>query len=122
MPLVILLMLAFTLALSAVDTEAKQERSQTAKSEFKRGNPCPSTGKSKGACPGYQVDHRKPLASGGADHKSNMQWLSNNQHRAKTKAERKACEYGCGSKGSTKSYSTKSYSTKSYSSRDRSRK
>jgi hypothetical protein len=100
--------LAFTLALGAVNTEAKQERSQAAKYDFKKENPCPSTGRSKGACPGYQIDHRRPLAAGGADNKSNMQWLSKEQHKAKTKAERRSCEYGCG--------------TKSYSSRGRSRK
>lgn len=81
-----------------------QERSQAAKSEFKKGNPCPSTGKSGGACPGYQIDHRKPLAAGGADHKSNMQWLSVDQHKAKTKSERRSCTYGCGLKGNGYSY------------------
>ena len=75
------------------------ERSASAKSEFKRENPCPSTGRSSGGCSGYQVDHRKPLAAGGSDHKSNMQWLSADQHKEKTKAERRSCTYGCGSKG-----------------------
>ena len=71
-------------------------RSQAALGSFKRSNPCPSTGRSSGACPGYQVDHIRPLAAGGADHKSNMQWLSTSAHKAKTRAERKSCAYGCG--------------------------
>lgn len=50
---------------------------------FVRGHPCPSTGKTSGACPGYQVDHRQALACGGADDPSNMQWLSVAEHRRK---------------------------------------
>lgn len=34
---------------------------------------------------GYQVDHKKPLYAGGADTPSNMQLLTNAEHRAKTK-------------------------------------
>jgi hypothetical protein len=42
------------------------KRSQEAKRKFERQNPCPSTGKSSGSCPGYVIDHKKPLAKGGA--------------------------------------------------------
>jgi hypothetical protein len=51
------------------------ERSSAQRASFVRMNPCPSTGRTKGSCPGYHVDHIKPLACGGADHPSNMQWL-----------------------------------------------
>jgi len=67
-------MLALALALSSGLAEAT-ERNASSRYKFKHSNPCPSTGRSSGACPGYQVDHRQPLAAGGADHKSNMQWL-----------------------------------------------
>jgi hypothetical protein len=73
-------------------------RSSSARADFMKSNPCPSTGKSSGACPGFAVDHKRPLAAGGNDHKSNMQWLSNSEHKAKTRAERKSCVYGCGKK------------------------
>jgi hypothetical protein len=42
--------------------------------EFRKTHPCPSTGKTEGACPGYVVDHKYPLCAGGADDPSNMQW------------------------------------------------
>lgn len=44
---------------------------------FKRQHPCPSTGKTTGACPGWSMDHVIPLACGGCDSVSNMQWLPN---------------------------------------------
>jgi len=39
------------------------ERSKAVKDAFKRGNPCPSTGKTNGAFPGYVVDHINALGS-----------------------------------------------------------
>ena len=53
------------------------------KSAFRKNHPCPSTGKTSGACPGYEVDHRTPLACGGADSPSNMQWLTKSENRSK---------------------------------------
>jgi 5-methylcytosine-specific restriction endonuclease McrA len=37
----------------------------------------------------YQIDHRIPLSKGGADPPSNMQWLTTQQHKAKTAQERR---------------------------------
>lgn len=37
--------------------------------------PCPSTGRKRGACPGWNIDHVVPLAVGGCDAVSNLQWL-----------------------------------------------
>ena len=42
---------------------------------FKRIHPCPSTGKTNGACDGWAIDHVIPLACGGCDAVTNMQWL-----------------------------------------------
>jgi len=53
------------------------------KAAFRRSHPCPSTGKTRGACPGYEVDHVRPLACGGPDDPSNMQWLTKEENRAK---------------------------------------
>lgn len=44
---------------------------------FKKIHSCPSTGKSTGACPGWQMDHTVPLSVFGADSVSNLQWLPN---------------------------------------------
>ena len=55
---------------------AKTKRSSAQRSAFTRANRCPSTGKTSGSCPGYHVDHIVPLACGGADSPSNMQWLT----------------------------------------------
>lgn len=66
-------------------------RSPAVKAEFVRLNPCPATGKSRGACPGYQVDHREALICGGRDELANLQWLTVEAHKAKTRAEVKLC-------------------------------
>ena len=42
---------------------------------FKKAHPCPVTGLSSGACPGWNMDHIIPLACGGCDAVSNLQWL-----------------------------------------------
>jgi len=44
---------------------------------FQRLYPCPATGKPSGACPGWAKDHVIPLAVGGCDSVSNLQWLPN---------------------------------------------
>jgi hypothetical protein len=51
------------------------KRSIIVKRAFKRIHPCPSTGLTYGRCPGWQIDHVIPLACGGRDAVSNMQWL-----------------------------------------------
>lgn len=37
--------------------------------------PCPSTGKTRGACPGWNLDHTVPLACGGCDSVANLTWM-----------------------------------------------
>lgn len=44
---------------------------------FRRVHPCPSTGLHTGACPGWARDHVVPLAVGGCDVVSNLQYLPN---------------------------------------------
>jgi hypothetical protein len=65
----------------------KIQRSAKAKADFKKGHPCPATGKRSGACPGYVVDHVQPLKRGGQDAPENMQWQTTAAARAKDKSE-----------------------------------
>lgn len=44
---------------------------------FQRIHPCPSTGLTKGACPGWAKNHDRSLACGGCDAVSNMSWMPN---------------------------------------------
>ena len=61
----------------ARDVNGKIIRSAAVIAQFKRIHPCPSTGKTAGACPGWQIDHIIPLAVGGCDAILNMQYLPN---------------------------------------------
>lgn len=71
----------------ARDSHGKIARSVEARSEFKHSNPCPSTGKASGACPGYVIDHVTPLKRGGVDSPSNMQWQTKEEAKIKDRTE-----------------------------------
>ena len=71
----------------ARDSHGRIARSQQARSEFKKSHPCPATGKSSGACPGYVIDHVTPLKRGGADSPSNMQWQTTRDAKIKDRTE-----------------------------------
>jgi hypothetical protein len=70
---------------------AGQHRSQATKNAFKREHPCPANGKTYGPCPGWIIDHIKPLACYGLDAPSNMQWQTKADALSKDKWERKGC-------------------------------
>ena len=55
---------------------------------FMKKHPCPANGKTSGGCPGYVVDHIKPLCARGADRPSNMQWQTKAAAKAKDREER----------------------------------
>jgi len=61
------------------------------KYQFQKANPCPVNGAHRGRCPGHDIDHITPLCAGGADHRSNMQWLTKAEHRAKTRVDVRHC-------------------------------
>jgi len=67
------------------------KRSAAVRSEFQRHNPCPATGKRQGRCPGYEIDHVRALCAGGADSSGNLQWLTVEEHRRKTKVDVREC-------------------------------
>ena len=66
-------------------------RDQVHTRSFRRDNPCPSTQKTTGPCPGYHMDHTKALMNRGKDDPKNMQWLSESAHREKTKKDYAQC-------------------------------
>src|SRR5258708_5889125 len=70
------------------DKHGRIKRSAAAKHDFEHEHPCPSTGKTSGRCPGYIVDHVKPLECGGADAPSIMQWQTVAAGKTKDKTER----------------------------------
>jgi len=61
------------------------QRSEKSKEDFMR-----QTGHPRG-WPGHVVDHKVPLACGGADAPSNMQWQTTEDAKAKDKVERQGC-------------------------------
>jgi len=69
------------------DPHGRIERSTSARSAFQHSHPCPSTGRSSGACRGYVVDHVVPLKRGGLDAPSNMQWQTTQAAKQKDKVE-----------------------------------
>ena len=82
----ILLALLLALAIPAWARDPAQVRA------FRRDHPCPATGKTTGACPGYVVDHPWPLCAGGPDEPSNMRWQSIADSYRKDALERAACK------------------------------
>ena len=69
----------------ARDDRGHIKRSEAAKHAFEI-----QTGYPHGR-PGYVIDHRIPLACGGKDDPSNMQWQTVAEAKAKDKVERKGC-------------------------------
>lgn len=73
------------------ETAARIPRDRAQVNQFKAQEPCPATGRARGACPGWEVDHITPLCAGGPDHHSNMQWISVEDHRFKTFVDVREC-------------------------------
>ena len=71
-----------------------ESRDQNVVWKFRKTHPCPSTGKVKGACPGWNVDHVIALRCGGPDTVGNMQWITVRDHKVKTRREARECRGG----------------------------
>jgi hypothetical protein len=92
MPTALLIAAAFAVCVVLLGSaSAKEHRSASVKREFQLTHPCPATGRTSGACPGYVKDHVLPLACGGPDAPSNIQWQTIRDAKAKDKWEAKAC-------------------------------
>lgn len=79
------------LALSVAALAGPISRSRAEVRAFRAEHPCPATGRARGACPGWQVDHIRPLCAGGEDRPRNMQWIRTEDHRLKTHVDTREC-------------------------------
>ena len=68
-------------------SDGKIARSKWAVALFKRQHPCPSTGLTRGRCPGYVADHARALCKCGADKPSNLRWQTIKAAKAKDRWE-----------------------------------
>ena len=93
MRFVVSITLAFFAAF-AVPVHAADTRSFRAEVLFRLQNPCPATGESRGECKGYVIDRIIPVACGGAEDPSNMQWQTLAQAREKDRWEKIGCRPG----------------------------
>jgi hypothetical protein len=69
------------------DSNGKIKRSQESRHEFMKQTGYPHGRK------GYVIGHVVPLACGGADDPSNMQWQTKEEAREKDNWERKGCQH-----------------------------
>lgn len=79
------------LALASIAHAQAVPRHRAPVAAFRREHPCPSTGKTTGACRGYVVDHLVSLCWGGLDTPENMQWQSVSDGKKKDVFEVQAC-------------------------------
>ena len=66
----------------ARDSHGRIARSRQVVAEFRAANPCPLTGKTTGACHGWDISHGCPLFCGApcADEVANLAWLPHAAH------------------------------------------
>ncbi len=84
------LVLIFVCAIST-GASAKTERSHAVRYAFVKQQACPSTGRHRLPCPGWEIDHIRPLKCKGPDSVANLQWLTIQAHKDKTRREAKEC-------------------------------
>lgn len=83
--------LLFSALLLSTGAIARIPRDSEVLREFQRLTPCPATGMTYGKCPGWQIDHIEPLCAGGADKVHNLQWLTVQEHKWKTRTDVRVC-------------------------------
>ena len=74
------------------DLDGRIHRSERVRRHFQRLNPCPSNGRTAGACPGYVKDHVIPLCACGSDSVANLQWQTVADAKEKDRLERAQCK------------------------------
>ena len=84
-----LLVLASILLSRSANAETHRDPHQRAL--FMKSHPCPANGNTHGRCPGYIVDHIKPLCASGPDRPSNMRWQTVAEAKKKDRLEAQEC-------------------------------
>ena len=79
-----------TCALST-GASAKIHRSTTVRHAFVKQQACPSTGRHRLPCPGWIIDHVRPLCAGGEDAVFNLQWSEREASKRKDVEELRLC-------------------------------
>ena len=69
------------------DAKGRIARSNAVRQLFAQKAACPSTSKHALPCPGYRIDHIVPLKRCGADAVENLQWLTTEEWKTKTRWE-----------------------------------
>ena len=69
------------------DENGRIKRDPEMRRAFRALMPCPATGRTSGACPGFVVDHIVALKRGGPDVPANMQWQPVAEAWAKDRVE-----------------------------------
>ena len=87
-------LLPFVYSAAEAAAAAASGRPSTAEIYFRLGNPCPANGSTSGPCKGYVIDRVIPVACGGAEDPSNMQWQTIAQAREKDRWEKIGCRPG----------------------------
>jgi 5-methylcytosine-specific restriction endonuclease McrA len=77
-------LLGLVLVTLLLSSATAADRSRVVRAEFQRLNPCPVNGATRGACPGFEVDHVIALCSGGRDEIANLEWRTREDHALKT--------------------------------------
>lgn len=79
------------IACVATSANAAPHRSKAVLRAFVSQQACPSTGLHRLPCPGWQMDHIVPLCAGGPDGVENLQWLTREEHKEKTRGDVRYC-------------------------------
>lgn len=77
----------------ALLTMSAEARERGVIREFRKLNPCPSTGLTTGPCPTHVVDHKCPLCMGCPDHVNNLAWQEKRESYKKDVDERRLCRW-----------------------------
>ncbi len=84
------LVVLLALALACGVTQARIARNAHVVKQFIKLNPCPDPAAGR-RCKGWEVDHIQPLCAHGADALHNLQWLTVQAHRMKTRTDVRFC-------------------------------